>query len=213
VKNSNVHAAEVLSPRAILFLGIVALHAVLGYFLSHGLMQATVQLLKPTMEGVIVPDDRPPPKPPERVIEEPKLQPTMPFEVPVPDDVELVEPAETAFVGATAETQDPVAGVSQPITPVEAPLRLVGRNVFPNADSYYPAADRRMEVEGTALVRACVDDNAKLDGAPVIETSSGSKSLDNAALRVARDARYARSMRGEAPVPNCHRFRVTFSLH
>ncbi len=210
--NQNVHTAEVLSPRAMLFLGIVAFHAVLAYFLSQGLMRATVNFLKPDMEGVIIPETRPTPPPVERVIEEPKLLPTQPFEVPVPDDFVVTEPSEPMFVAAETEAREPVT-VAQPVTPVDPPVRLVGRNVFPNTDSYYPASDRRLGTEGTAVVRACVDGGGKLDGAATIETSSGSRSLDNAALRVARDARYARSMKGEIPVPNCHRFSVKFTLH
>ncbi len=56
MNHTNIHTAEVLSPRAMLFLGIVALHAVLGYFLASGLMTTTFQILKPEMEGVILPE-------------------------------------------------------------------------------------------------------------------------------------------------------------
>jgi len=37
--------------------------------------------------------------------------------------------------------------------------------------------------------------------------------LDKAAIRLARDGKYARAMRGDTPVPNCYRFRVTFTLN
>ncbi len=132
----------------------------------------------------------------------------------MPDNLPPIEEqqSETAFVGATAESSEPVTA-AQPLVPVQMPVRLVGRNVFPNADSYYPPSERRLEREGTALVRACVDEAGKLNGLPVIETSSGSSALDNAALRVAKDGKYARSMQGEVAVGNCHRFRVTFTLH
>ena len=63
------------------------------------------------------------------------------------------------------------------------------------------------------LVRACVDERGKLTEAPVVETTSGSSALDNAAVRVAKDGRYAKSVKGDVAVPNCHRFRVTFTLH
>lgn len=212
MNNANVHTAEVLSPRAMLFMGIVALHAVFGYLLATGLMRTSFTLLKPEMEGVIIPDREQPPPVVPKVID-PELDPVGPIPVPVPDIGPIIDeqPLETAFVGTVIEPSDHVP-VAQPVTPVEPPVRLVGQNVFPNADSYYPPSERRVGREGTALVRACVDEKGKLNGAAVVETSSGSSSLDNAALRVAKDARYARSMKGDAPVPNCHRFRVTFTL-
>ncbi len=103
------------------------------------------------------------------------------------------------------------AAVAPP--PTTPPIRLVGRNVMPNSADYYPANEIRMGKEGTAEVQSCVDVNGKLDGMPTIEATSGREPLDKAAIRLARDGKYARAMRGDTPVPNCYRFRVTFTLH
>ncbi len=209
--NPNIHTAEVLPPRAMLFLGVVALHVLFAYFLTSGLMRATIQILLPPMEGVILKDPDPP-KQQKAVEQDPRfLDPTV---TPVPPPpIPLDPPDEPVFANAVPE----IVGDSVPFQPAapaaEPPIRLVGRNVMPNTEDYYPANERRREIEGTAVVRACVNENGRLDGAPVVEMSSGRPALDTAAMRVARDGRYARSMRGDMPVPNCHRFRVTFSMH
>jgi TonB family protein len=210
--NPNVHTAEVLPPRAMLFVGIVGFHVVIAYFLTQGLLGFTIQVMKPrTIE--VVPIDTPPPTPLQKnQIDEPTLTPTPPVVIPKPIFDVTDEPTEPVFVATTTDTQ-PI-GPAIPVAPAEPqPIRLAGRNTFPDVDSFYPPDARRRNVEGTALVRACVDESARLDGSPVIETSTGSEVLDSAAIRVAKQGRYARSLRGETAVPNCHRFRVTFALH
>ena len=84
---------------------------------------------------------------------------------------------------------------------------------MPNTADYYPPGEIREGNEGTAEIRSCVDVNGKLDGTPTIAETSGRTPLDKAAVRLARDGKYARAMRGDTPVPNCYRFRVTFTLH
>jgi TonB family protein len=210
--NSTSRTAEVLPPRAMLFLGIVALHAVLAYFFADAFLKTTISIMKPErIQAVDLPAEKP--KPVEQV---PAEQPTLPqpttFEVPKPDWV-IREPAdpETAMASATF---DPVpVRLAEPVTAIEQPVRLIGRHVMPNTEDYYPAHERRLEMEGATEVRACVDTNGKLSGTPTVEGSSGRESFDRAAIRVARDGRYARAVRGETPVSNCYRFRVIFSMH
>jgi TonB family protein len=84
---------------------------------------------------------------------------------------------------------------------------------MPNTADYYPANEIRLGKEGTAEVQSCVDVNGKLDGTPTVQATSGREPLDKAAIRLARDGKYARAMRGQTPIPNCYRFRVTFTLH
>jgi protein TonB len=212
--NPNVHTAEVLPPRALLFLGVVALHVVLGYLLTTGLMRGITKLLIPEpIIGDIIPDQpRPPPQ--KVLIENPKLTLPQPDVLPLPD-VPVVDPPEDSSLSNLVFEPDagPVAPPRDtPVLVAEPPLRLIGRNVLPNTENYYPASERRAGVEGSTVVRACVDERGRLDGAPVVEASSGSARLDEAAVRVARDGRYARSVRGDTPVSNCHRFRVIFSM-
>jgi len=210
--NANIHTAEVLPPRALLFLGIVALHVVFAWFLTSGLMSTTIKLLLPTRPVEAFPIEMPKPAPEKVTIDEPQL--VNRIYVPTPDTPDIPVIEEPVFTDTVAEPVDPrPITETPPATVAEPPIRLIGRNVLPNSEDYYPAVERRLSREGSAVVQACVNENGKLlDGAPTLESSSGSGALDNAALRLARDGKYARSLRGDRPVPNCHRFRVTFSM-
>jgi periplasmic protein TonB len=209
--NPNVHTAEILPPRALLFLGVIALHVVFGYLLTTGLMRGIIKVLmpEPIISEIIPETPRPPP---QRVIVEPNLTDPIPVPLPVPD-IPVEQVNDPVFTSTIAEPAGPIAPPRDtPVIVAEPPIRLVGRNVLPNAEEYYPARERRDGVEGSTVVRACVTEAGKLDGTPMVEATSGSARLDEAAIRVARDGRYARSMRGDSPVANCHRFRVIFSM-
>jgi TonB family protein len=210
--NTTLHSAQVLPPRAMLFLGIVALHAVLAYFFASALLRTTISILSTSPIQVLdLPRENPPPV--EHVpVEQPPLPTPTFFEVQKPE-VAIVDSVDPETVMTTA-TFDPIpVRPAEPATVIEQPVRLIGRNVMPNTEDYYPPHERRLEMEGATEVRACVDTNGKLSGAPTVESSSGRESFDRAAVRVARDGRYARAVRGETPVANCYRFRVIFSMH
>lgn len=210
--NPSIHTAQVLPARAVLFLGIAGFHALLAYLFGSGLITQTIKILVPEKPIEIIDV---PPRPPIETTTPPPAGPTqftarIDDPLPLPPINPVVDPplasepitTMTGSVGPTA--------ISSPIT---LPIRLVGRNVMPNTADYYPANEIRMGKEGTAEVESCVDVNGKLDGAPTIQATSGREPLDKAAIRLARDGKYARAVRGETPVPNCYRFRVTFTLH
>ena len=92
------------------------------------------------------------------------------------------------------------------------PIRLVGKNVLPNTEDYYPPTARREGAEGAANVQVCVDERGKRQGEPTVTQSSGDARLDKGAVALARDGKYARSMRGDAYVPNCFGFRIIFTM-
>jgi TonB family protein len=92
------------------------------------------------------------------------------------------------------------------------PTPLQFRAVRP-ADDYYPSASQSMQEEGLAIVRVCVTPAGKLDGKPVIESTSGSARLDAAALTWAREAlRFTPATERGVPVAACKGFRVNFKL-
>lgn len=207
---THVHAAQVLPARAVLFLGIAGFHGVLAYLFASGLIAQTIQILRPDppIEYFDVKEKTPPPPAPEptrtpaqftaAVVDPPPLPPiNPPIDAPVASEPPIT-------IAAILPPADP---------PAPPPIRLIGRNVMPNTADYYPAGDIRLGNEGTAEVRSCVNANGALDGSPTVEVTSGRSSLDRAAIRLARDGKYARAMRGDMPVPNCYRFRVTFTLH
>jgi TonB family protein len=208
-----VHTAEVLPARAFLFLAILAFHALLAYLFANGFLRGAILILKPeSTEVEFINERKPPPTPPPVV--HPVVRPTTLIAV-TPPDISIDYPLDPAIepLLAISDTEVPPIVESQQPRVIELPIRLVGRNVMPNTEDYYPARDRRDGNEGTAEVRSCVNENGRLDGSPTVERTSGRLSLDNAAVRVARDGKYARAVRGDTSVPHCHRFRVTFTMH
>jgi TonB family protein len=209
--STHAHAAQVLPARAVLFLGIAGFHALLAYLFASGLIAQTIHILRPgpPMEYIDIKQKAPPPPTPTPV------QAPTPFIAKVVDPLPLpvinpaVEPPIESSAPIATSTFAPAADA--PVAP--PPIRLIGRNVMPSSADYYPASDVRMGYEGTTEIRSCVNASGVLDGSPTVEATSGRASLDRAAVRLAREGKYARAMRGEMPVANCYRFRVTFTLH
>jgi len=83
-----------------------------------------------------------------------------------------------------------------------------------NPDDYYPPGSIRREEQGSPAVQACVGPTGKLLREPVVTESSGFPELDGAAIKVARDTRYAAGTdeRGTALPESCLKFKVKFTL-
>ena len=199
-----------LSQRAMLMAGIIGFHVLLAYALASGLGSAVLHRVLPDPIGILdIPDEpqtppTPPPAPPPDW-EMTRIDPVEPV-----GELNLPPSDDGAMLVSTTPEPPPIA----PTPPVAKPdpIRLVGRNVLPNAEIYYPPVARREGVEGAANVQVCVDERGKRQGEPTITQSSGDARLDRGAIEVARDGRYARAMRGDTYVPNCYGFRVIFTM-
>jgi protein TonB len=193
-----------------MFAGIVAFHIVLVYFLASGLARTTMHVILQPFEGVVLDEptkhDPPPPPPPDPMFQQPREIDLGPL--PVMDPIAETDTS-TALSGEPTLNPPPV---TEPVTAPAEPIHLVGRHQLPNTEDYYPPSIRRLGVEGAANVRVCVDERGKRVGDPVVTESSGNARLDEGALSVARDGRYARSARGETFVPNCYGFRIIFKM-
>jgi TonB family protein len=78
-------------------------------------------------------------------------------------------------------------------------------------DYYYPQRSIRRGEQGSATVRVCVDSAGKLLRKPVVTVSSGFPELDHAAIRVAKDSRYAPGVRDGIALPeSCLEVPVSF---
>ncbi len=195
-----------LAPRRTLAIGgILALHVLLVYLLATGLIQRVIMPTAPDIKAAVLPDEKHLPVPPPS----PSTRPLV--DVPVPPDPGI--PEIIAPPGITALTPQPLtappagAGVSEP-HPV--PLRILGKNLLPDSESYYPPDKARLGISGASYVRVCVDPRGMPQGDPALEQTSGDSGLDAAALNVARHGRYARALQGDQPVPTCFRFRIVF---
>jgi periplasmic protein TonB len=208
--NPSIHTAQVLPARAVLFLGIVALHGLFAYVFASGLLATTYHILRadPPIEVIPLKNPTPPPAPPHTL--PPQLITQIAIEDPLPVGPINMESENAITLAATSPAP---SGPIVDTPPAPLPIRLAGPNIMPNTADYYPPAEIRMGNEGTAEIQSCVDTSGRLDGTPTVEATSGHAPLDKAAVRLAKDGKYARAFRGDMPVPNCYRFRVTFTLH
>jgi protein TonB len=142
-----------------------------------------------------------------------KIPATERFEVPDVPEPET-QPRRDEGLGS------PDPGITQwiPVQPEwgrpSGATRELQYQVVRSADDYYPAAARRLEEQGLAVVRVCVDAVGRLDGMPRVEVSSGSRRLDAAAIAWAREAlQFTPAQREGVAIPACKGFRVNFTLH
>lgn len=197
---------EVLPRRAVAAAGILALHVLVAYLLVTGLMRTILPVVAPSLVGTVTIEDRPQATPPplarleltRTIVAAPQVPP-----LPGPPPAAAQSPADTE-----SEVQSGAQTDALPLPQV----RMLGTNQLPDAEEFYPPELRRLGVEGATYVRVCVDRAGVRQGEPRIEQSSGNARLDEGAVNVARHGRYARSVQGEAPVPNCYHFRIVFRM-
>jgi periplasmic protein TonB len=198
-----------LSRRTTALIAIFCLHATVFYvYVSDFTHGGVVRPVRPT-DVTFYRKDRPAPMP--ALLPRPTLTPTIVDPVPKPD-VPLEFPPQPQTI--TVARSPAPAGASPPYP---KPVDLVSGGPgagFPNTESYYPAAARRLGAEGAAAVRVCVDPNGRLTADPTIVQSSGSAQLDRGALRLARagSGRYRPTTANGRPITACYAFRVRFEL-
>ena len=80
-----------------------------------------------------------------------------------------------------------------------------------NPIDYYPSAARSRGEQGAPIVMACVGADGKLLREPEIAQTSGFPELDDAAIKVAKNSRYAAGTEnGVALKESCIKFKVKF---
>jgi protein TonB len=200
------------SRRTGVLLGIIAFHLLLLYALVSGLARKVVEVVAAPLQTDLIeeikPEDKPPPPPPPQM-ERPPVQ------VP-PPDVVIDIPMESTTTAISNVTDRPVP----PPPPVAAPVERKAVRVAPkldtrrspSTDEFYPASARRAEIEGVTTVRACVGPDGRVAGDPTVTNGSGTASLDEAAVKWARRARFAPGTEDGAAVEMCTQFNVRFKL-
>jgi protein TonB len=203
------HDTNFFSRRAIVLVGIVVFHVLLGWVFASGLARQAIQVIAPPIqtdiiEEIEVQDTPPPPPPPE--FERP------PVEVP-PPEVTIDIPVDTQTSTAITDVTDrPVPMAPPPPPPPKAVKKpTLGKN-FPASEDYYPAASKRLGEEGAPTVKVCVGPNGKLTEEPSIATTSGSARLDEGAIKLAKAGRYVAGSVDGQPSTDCLNFRVKFEL-
>ena len=100
---------------------------------------------------------------------------------------------EAPAVEAPAVTPQPAPAVAKPTRPTTPRRKRAGAKVrsqyIPSAARYYPPEARRRGVQGTVIVIVTVDARGRVIDVKVSK-SSGSRLLDDAAIRLMYDARF-----------------------
>jgi len=202
---ATVHDTSFFSRRILVLIAIVALHIGVVIMLATGLARKVVEIIAPPIETKLIeevqPHDVPPPPPPPE-FERP------PIEVP-PPDVTIEIPVETP-TAITNVTDKPVP--KSPPAPPSPRAVIKANGKFPSTDDFYPPASIRLEEQGAVTIKYCVGPNGKLAETPTVVGSSRSARLDEAAVRLAKAARYTAGSIDGVLTTDCNSIRVKFEL-
>ena len=209
----SVEPARFFSSRAVTFGLVLSLHAaVFGV-----LMMVGTKLFTPVEPPAIQPRviDQPPPP-----IKAPPLDPHPSFvdQFRVLPKLPPWEPPEEPTVPQIVN--DPPVPPQPPGTIGNLPPREIVRlqggvgPTFPHPGDYYPDASRRLEEQGAAVLRVCVDAAGRLTADPVSTESSGSGRLDAAAIKLAKagSGHYRPTTEDGRPVAACYPIKIRFEL-
>jgi TonB family protein len=105
----------------------------------------------------------------------------------------------------------PVYGPPAPPAPpsVTTKYALISK---PDTEDYYPSASRSAEEEGRPIVKICFDTKGKVIDS-TLETSSGKKRLDDAAVRMSKQFRYKPGTTDGQPMAQCVPTAIKFTLN
>jgi protein TonB len=195
-----------LSKRAIVFVAILVIHAIVIYAFASGLAKSGQRYLATILQTNIIqqekPKDLPPPPPPVDLKEKPPV-------VMVAPDITINVP-----IDVPPPIQVPVVTKAPPPAPPRPPAAPTKLEVTykPDISNYYPEQARRDGQEGRAQVKICINVSGKVESAEVV-TSSGFPSLDEAAIKVGKAFRFKPPTQEGKPVATCPTLPVKFELH
>ena len=195
--------------RVFALVAVAALHVVVIYGLASGLANQLIKKLPDEFKAEVVkeappPEDKAPPPPPPDL-----AKPPPPF-VPPPD---INISSEAPATNAISNVQSKVAAPPPPAPPAERPTQpSLLTSSLGKLDDYYPPMARRLNQEGIVTLRVTVNADGTVADAAV-ESSSGYTSLDEAAVRFAKERmRYHPGTQGGKPVAMTTLTKVKFKL-
>lgn len=196
-----------VSRRAVVFVGIVALHVGFVYVLSAGLAKQAVEIIygpieTKMIEEVKVEENKPPPPPP-------KIESTPPPFVP-PPEVSIDLPVETTGTAITnVTTKRPVAPPPPPVQVQKTAPKVNPRRPVERPE--YPPQSKRLGEEGSTVLRLYVLADGSI-GEVQLGQTSGFPRLDEAAMKQAKRWRFLPGTEGGKPVPAWWDFRVVWKI-
>jgi protein TonB len=196
-----------LSRRAIVFVAILVIHAIVIYAFASGLAQGGKRYIQTILQTNIIqtekPKDLPPPPPPVDLKERPPVQVIAP-------DINITVPVDTPpppITNVTTKALPPPPKAAPPPPPTKLEIAFK-----PDVNNYYPEQARRDGQEGRAVVKICINTGGKVESAEMA-TSSGNPQFDEAAIKVGRAFRFKPPTQEGRPVATCVSLPVKFELH
>jgi len=188
----------------VIFVAIIAFHLVIIYAFATGLASDARHLINTILQTNIIET--------QKVQELPPPPPHVDLKVPPPVQVVAPEvtiniPVPAPITVAPKRAPPPVVVIHVPPAPV-----IAGKVTYmPDPQDFYPDASRRNNEEGRALVHICVDVRGRVASAEV-SASTGHQMLDEAAVKLAKGARFKPATQKGKPVEWCTGLPVKFVL-
>jgi protein TonB len=177
---------------------------------------APVEIVMPTIQGVLVmaepeeappPPPEPPPPPPPEKKPEPK---------PAPKPLPKAPPSERAVKAPEPEPPPPVQppAESKPAEPTPAPVLppRAEAGQLSNPAPAYPSLSRRLREEGIVVLEILIKADGTV-GEVKIKRSSGFKRLDTTAVTAVKRWRYQPATQGDKKIDFWYEQPVEFNLH
>ena len=196
------------SRRSTAAIAILALHAVIIYLLTVGIVHRMGDAPPPAINTRFI-DDVHPSAPPPPLAGPQLVRHTI--DLPVPDFPREVQ-AGPDSITVPEKQNSPPSPAAGSITVQRVPG---GPGTgFPNTADYYPAAAIRLREQGGVAVQVCIAGSGRLTSDPAIAQSSGSPRLDGGALALAKagSGHYRPTTEDGRPVSSCFPVRIRFEL-
>lgn len=200
-----------LSRRTVAIAVLICVHVAVLYIFVMGLAQKASAVFSGPMASRVIEETARREQPP--ALPQPKFATQVDVPTPLVDTFELPPEAQTITV-------PPHVDRAVILPPSGVPAAVVNRIVggpgagFPSTDDFYPPIARRLGEAGSAVVQVCVDPRGQLTSAPTLAHSSGIRTIDDGALRLARagSGHYRPTTEDGRPVSACFAYRIRFQL-
>jgi TonB family protein len=199
--------------RTVTFILVASLHAAVFAGLILGLTAKLKKTTPPDFQTVII-DKRPPPVETPK-IDKPDLSNPV-IDASPPRDIHIEADPPVIPDEPKADATETLGREVAPPEPPHAAKRVSGApgTGFPSTSDYYPDIAIRKGQQGSAAVNVCVDVKGRLTSSPSILQSSGTATLDQAALRLAKagSGHYQPAKEDGRPIESCYGFLIQFIL-